>query len=343
MPLATPLVLTALALASTSGLDAAAASDVCDRYAAPGGNDRAAGTLKRPFATPERLARALRPGRTGCLRGGSYRAGDDEYVLRIERGGRPGKPITVRSAPGERAHLRGVVMVTRGADRVRLSRLRIEGVDGEHNTVKIYAKRTVLERSDITNRLRGESCLILGSSYAGRAIKTLIRGNVFHDCGAPANSNEDHAIYAAHTSRLRVAGNLFFNSVGQTIQLYPDAQRSRIVRNVIDGGPDTVRGGIVIGGGERTASSRNLIAHNVITHAPYGVYGYWPGAVGRGNIVRDNCTWGADAGGGDGGLRLAGNVVADPLFRDRAGGDYRFEPGSKCRGVIRRVTGAGGR
>lgn len=310
----------------------------CDRFAAPSGSDRAPGTRARPYRTAQRLVRGLRPGRTGCLRGGTYRAGRRDYVMRIARAGRAGRPIVVRSAPGVRARLIGSVWVARKAAHVHLSHLDLEGTGGL-NTVKVYAKHTRLARNRITNRLRGESCLILGSSYAGRARHTVVRGNTFRDCGLPANDNEDHAIYAAHTSGVRIVGNQFVNPTGQALQLYPDAQNTRVLRNVIVGGPETVRGGIVIGGDDDDASHGNLVARNVIAYtAADGIYGYWPGPVGIRNVVRDNCLWGIGGDAidtGDGGMTTFGNVVADPRFRDREGGDLRLGAASPCRAITR--------
>ena len=57
----------------------------------------------------------------------------------------------------------------------------------------------VVEGNDITNRMRGRSCMMLGSSSAGRAVNTVVRRNTFHDCGALANDNLDHGLYASVT------------------------------------------------------------------------------------------------------------------------------------------------
>ena len=332
------IALAAMLLGATSAQQAAPAQVRCDRFAAPSGSDSAPGTRERPFRTAQRLVRRLRPGWTGCLRTGTYRAGDRDYVMRITRAGRKGRPITVRSAPGGRARLIGAVWVARRAAHVHLSHLDIEGTGGL-NTVKVYAKHTRLERNRITNRLRGESCLILGSSYAGRARHTVVRRNTFQDCGLPANDNKDHAIYAAHTSGVRILGNEFVNPTGQALQLYPDAQNTRVLHNVIVGGADTVRGGIVIGGDDEDASHGNLVARNVIAYtAADGVYSYWPGPVGIRNVVRDNCLWGigGDAvDSDDGGMTAFNNVVADPQFRDREGGDLRLGADSPCRALTR--------
>jgi hypothetical protein len=109
-----------------------------------------------------------------------------------------------------------------------------------------------------------------------------------------------------------------------------------VARNVIDGGRDTVRGGIVIGGDDDRASRGNVVERNVITHTPWaGVYSYWSGGTGRGNVVRDNCMWDTEDSVDDrGGLIVRDNAVADPRFRDRTGGDYRLGGDSRCRGVL---------
>jgi hypothetical protein len=314
-----PLFLLTLALATP----ATAAANPCDRYASPGGS-------------VQRLVDSLRPGQTGCLRDGTYDDTEDGYIARF------GEPrVALRSAPGEHARIVGIVMVAPEADRVRISGLSIEGT-GDHNTVKIYATRVVVRGNDITNRMRGDSCMMLGSDDYGRAIRPVVRDNVFHDCGATAHDNLDHAIYAASVVRGRIVDNVFSNSAAYSIQLYPNAQRTRVARNVIDGGRDTVRGGIVIGGDDDTASRGNVVERNVITHTPWaGVYSYWSGGTGRGNVVRDNCMWATeDAVDDRGGLVVGRNAVADPRFRDRTRGDYRLGDDSRCVGVLGRAAAA---
>jgi hypothetical protein len=306
-----PLLVLALAT------PAAAADGPCDRYASPG-------------ASVQRLVDGLHPGQTGCLHGGTYDRLDNGYIVRF---GHPG--VTLRSAPGERARLVGIVMVAPEADRTRLTHLSIEGT-GDHNTVKIYATRVVVHDNDITNRMRGDSCMMLGSDDEGSAIRPVVSGNVFHDCGATAHDNLDHAIYAASVVRGEIVDNVFTNSAAYSIQLYPHAVRTHVARNVIDGGRDTVRGGIVIGGDDNSESRGNVVERNVITHTPWaGVYSYWSGSTGRGNVVRDNCMWAtADAVDDRGGLVVGRNAVADPHFRDREHRDYRLSTDSRCVGVL---------
>lgn len=309
----------------------------CSRFAAPNGSDQASGTRERPYRTAQRLVDTLRPGETGCLRGGTYTAASGDYVLRFERPGASRRPVTISGAPGERARLRGIVLVQAGADHVRIANLDLEGTGGQ-NTVKVYAADTVVEYSDITNRLRGESCMILGSTEGGGASRPIIRHNRFHDCGALANENHDHGIYAAIVEDAQIVDNTFVNPAATAIQLYPDAQRSYVAGNVIDGGPDTIRGGIVIGGDAETTSDDNVVEHNVIAYAATSsVYSFWEDEVGSGNVVRSNCTWGDGEQDilDDGGLEVSGNVHADPGFEDRDDGDYRLED-SACRSLLRR-------
>jgi hypothetical protein len=337
----------AVALASTtaftgasSDAGAALAGPVrqCDRVASPNGHDGGPGTLRAPFKTAQRLVASLAPGQTGCLRRGVYGT-DAPYVLDLRRGGRSGEPIRVRSFPGERARLLGIVRIDKSADYVVLSRLTFEGTGGM-NTIKIYAAGVVVERSDITNRWRGDSCMILGSNDgAGGAVGTVVRGNRFHECGAPEHDNKDHSIYAANLSDGRIVNNVFWNHTSRAIQLYPDADRNLVSRNIIDGGPPSRRGGIVIGSDDEHTSSENVIERNVIAYAvTWNVYTNWNGEKGRDNVVRLNCLWAGAEGDietDDGGFAAHDNMIVNPRFRNRARRDYRLLPGSPCRRVFR--------
>jgi hypothetical protein len=317
---------------------AAARSEArCDRFAAPWGNDRNPGTKKRPFRSPQRLADSLRPGKTGCLRGGVYDETKDDFVLRLDDAGSERRRLTIRSFPGERAKLVGIVYIPSGANYVTLTHLAIEGT-GDHNTIKIYATDTVVRDNDITNASRGESCMILGNDSDGQAVRTSIRQNRFHDCGSSANDNKDHAIYVANAADGRIVGNVFWGTSGYSVHLYPNAVRMRVARNIIDGGPPSIRGGVLLAGDSSYASSDNVIEFNVIAYADtYNVTSDWEGSTGTGNIVRSNCVWQGKDGNvnsSNGGFTSNSNTVAAPRFVDRAHHDYRLQRASRCRKVI---------
>jgi hypothetical protein len=325
----------------------AAASPQCTRFAAPDGSDQNDGGASTPFQTAQRLVDALSPGETGCLRAGSYGdalTGDvfDDYVLRFPRAGTATEPIRIRSYPGERATLKGIVLVPPGANWVALSDVDVEGT-AVQNTVKVYAADVVIERNDITNWLRGRSCMLLGSNSGSPAVRTVVRANRFHDCGSPLNGNKDHGIYVAGAVDGRIEDNVFVNSTGRSIQLFPNARGTRVAHNVIDGGPDTIRGGIVIGGNETHVSDGNIVERNVIAHtADSGVYANWGSVVGSDNVVRDNCLHAvgtAETVMGDG-INPSGNLFADPLFADRSARDHRLAHDSPCLPLVGHDTAA---
>ena len=258
----------------------------CTRFAATHGSDRASGSARHPFRTPQRLANSLHPGQIGCLRGGAYH-GD----LGFRHGGRPGRSITLRSAPGERATIIGRVYIPKQADYVRLTFLSLDGrnpLDLPSPTVDSMGDQFLYD--DITND-HTAICFELGSEPPyGAATDTLIQSNRIHDCGTMPGSNHEHGIYVANSVGARILGNVIDDNADRGIQLYWNAQQTLISGNIIDHNGQ----GIIISGDGRFASSNNQIVHNVITNstARADVGSYWPPGArkGTGNEVAANCS-----------------------------------------------------
>jgi hypothetical protein len=122
---------------------------------------------------------------------------------------------------------------------------------------------------------------------------------------------------------------------------------------VIDGNPI----GVNFTGDYQHASSRNVVAHNVITNATrwWNVQFYWLGPIGGGNVLRRNCLHpnaGSDYTANGGiltgdparqelerrglartGFRSEQNLIADPVYVDRGAHDFRLRSDSRCRAV----------
>jgi hypothetical protein len=325
------VVSAALAVLLVPSATPAAADTICSRFAARSGSDANPGTETAPKLTVQALVDSLGSGETGCLRGGTYPETSNGYVARVTTPG-----VTLRSAPGERARIVGIVYVLSSAAGMHLSDLDVEGTGGS-NTVKVYAPDVVVERNTITNAHRGLSCMMLGSnSGAGQATRVVVRGNVLSACGSPANANKDHAIYAANVDGGEIVENVISDPSAYAIQLYPNAHHTRFAHNVVDGGA-SIRGGVIFGGDTSFASTDNLVEDNVLAYAAsYALSASWGGATGTGNVARSNCVFGAGAGavGSTAGWVDESLTVADPRFVDRAAGDYRLAAGSPCLSVV---------
>jgi hypothetical protein len=310
----------------------------CTRYASMSGSDANPGTARRPFAGPQRLLRSLRPGQIGCLLAGTYRVQE----LRAVRSGVAGAPITLRSYPGERARIvtKTDFYVPRGIAYDSFVNLDLSNdtSSGEASASMIQdvGTHTVWRGNDISGSDHS-TCMQLGDQDLGAAQRTLIVGNAIHDCGSPADGNQDQAIYVAVSRSARIARNVFWATAAYAVQLYPDADDTAIVHNVF---ADSGYGAVIFASDQSDsglASDRNTFAYNVVSDSARGIDSWWgPGGVGTGNSVRDNCLHG-NRDGGDSSLSniaVAGDVHADPRFVNQHAHDYRLRKGSRCLRVV---------
>ena len=82
--------------------------------------------------------------------------------------------------------------------------------------------------TDITNHHTG-ICMSLGSlDTYGRADRAMIRDNHIHDCGRMPATNYDHGIYVAAADDVVIRDNFIYDNADRGIQLYPDAQDTRV-------------------------------------------------------------------------------------------------------------------
>ena len=316
----------------------------CTLYASPTGSDAAAGTAAAPFRTAQRLVDALKAGGTGCLRGGRYL----QPVLQVSAGGSAAGRITLTSYPGERATISAdYVYVPSTAAFVTISDLTVDGRPYDAPTLQVMATDAVVQGATITNHNLAESCLILGSLKGyGAADRAIVRDNRLTDCGNPANGLHDHGVYVENAAGASITDNVIFHAAAYGVQMYPNAQRTLVARNVID----SSAGGVVVGGtaasdeyAQAYASSGSRVEYNVVSNSrsDYGVRSSWGGGPrGTDNVVSYNCFFQNAKGNlylGAGGMETFGNRDTDPLYVDAALRDYRLRPESPCM----RADGAG--
>jgi parallel beta-helix repeat protein len=318
----------ALGLSPVQGSSPEASHPSCARFAGPTGSDGAPGSSDRPYRTVQTLVDALSPGQTGCLRRGTYREG--EVTIRTHG-------IRLTSYPGTQATLIGRLRVT--AEGVRVSRLRLDGRNPRGlPSPTINADDVVFRDNDVSNR-GTSSCFLLGGTTEVR--RAVIVRNRIHDCGVTTN-NYDHGIYMSDVDDAQIVGNTIFNNGSRGIKVGPDSQGALIRRNVIDGNPI----GLTFSGDDTSASSGNVVVHNVIANSTrwWNVQSYWGGQEGTGNLVRANCFHGGNPNphynqrGGlsdDPGFTARENLIAAPSFIDRGAKDFRLRRDSQCRQVYR--------
>jgi hypothetical protein len=230
-----------------------------------------------------------------------------------------------------------------GSDHVVVSGLMLDGTNSETlPSPTVNSADVTFEGDDITNHHTG-ICFTLGASPTEAATDIRIRWNRIHGCGRLPPTNHDHGVYDEYSSSVLIAWNLIYDNADRGVQLYPSAQHTTIVNNVIDGNGE----GVIVSGSSGLASSDNLVANNVISNAAmrYDVESWYPpgNPLGTNNVIRDNCLWGGAKGTVDesgGGFLVLRNTVADPRFADRARGDFRMRPAGRCLRVAGDVAGA---
>jgi hypothetical protein len=303
----------------------------CDRFAAPGGSDRNPGTRSLPYRTPQKLASSLGDGRTGCLRGGTYRF--SELVLTRPR-------ITLRPYSSNLVRLRGAIKLKPTARGSTIRGMTLNGRVGESSIgPKIYADHVILRGNVITN-WHTSTCVHVSRFYDRPAPRgVVIKRNLIHHCGELPSTNKNHGIYVSEAKDTVIRDNWIYDNADRGIQLYPNADDSKVVGNVIAGNGD----GMVISGSGSNVADRNAITGNIIagSYRGYNVYSGDSGPVGRGNLVRDNCVWARNAespydemGGVMTPARnyaASGNLIAPPRFVNPANDNFRIHAGSQCR------------
>ncbi len=313
-------VLAAVLFALVTLPGAASASVSCDSVAGPG-------------TDVQEFAESVAPGQTGCFRAGSYSF--EELKVSTPR-------ITLAAYPGETAILSGRVWVARGADGVTFSGLALDGRNSRDlPSPSVNAADTTFNEVDVTSH-HASICFKLGDSQYGRAIGTVIENSRIHDCGRYPHTNMEHGIYIGQSDGVVIRDNWIYDNADRGVQVYPDAQGTQVVGNVIDGNGE----GIVISGDGTTASSGTVVRNNVISNSKvrWNVEASWPGGVvGTANVVSENCIY-ADSGSayynqnggvlppaeGAKGFVSSTNLVAEPQFVDAGGDDFTLVPGSKC-------------
>ena len=308
---------------STGAIEAAKPKVFCDKVASPLGSNSQSGSSGKPYLTVDKLASSLQRGQTGCLRAGVY-----QRDVELKKGGSSGAPITITSYPGERATLLGRIHVNDHANNLVFQNLDLDGYNRERlPSPTVNGDNVVFRDNDITNR-HTSICFLLGSREWGRARGTVIERNRIHNCGQLPATNHHHGIYAEATDNARITDNWIYDNADRGVQMFPDAQRTYVARNVIDGNGE----GVVI---SRT-SSHNVVEKNIISNpvVRYNLEDFE--LTGTGNIGRRNCLWSTRHAGNPAGLQTGlvwptiENIITDPGYVNRAAKDFRLHPGSPC-------------
>jgi hypothetical protein len=292
-------------------------------------------------------------GDVGCLPAGNY-SGD--FTLPAIAGTATA-PITVQPAAGIPSSGVGcgscpvtLPAMDTGSDTrhdIRFAGLKfVSSTRPPYGTVQAHSPNLVFDHDYVTNSNQGGDCIIVGyysateSQYLAPDIK--IDHSRLENCG-----NYDgigpHGLYLANGARAQVTNNIIHCSAGFGVQIYPNADDSLFDHNIVDGCSLNHFSGVIIGGESLSGlgcqvTDRATVTNNIITNFPgYGFSTSWDCTpAGSGSVVDGNCLFGNANGDHNAVVGYTwgqNNIHADPLYVDRANGNYALQAGSPCAGM----------
>jgi putative cofactor-binding repeat protein len=204
----------------------------------------------------------------------------------VRRGGAAGRPITLTGFGRPAATIRGRLVVADSANHVVVSNLVLDGRNRDsYPSPTVNGDDVVFDHDEVTNH-HTAICFVLGSRDYGQAVDVVIHATAVHDCGTLPASNHEHGIYVEWADRTVITGNAITRNADRGVQLFPDAQHTLVIHNLIAGNGE----GVILSGDDESASSDNVVAFNVITDSTirHDVEEWWPGPVGESNAVTSN-------------------------------------------------------
>jgi hypothetical protein len=264
--------------------------------------------------------------------------------VRISRGGRRGARVVLTGYPGQTARIVGRLEIVKGANYVTVAGLALDGRNpGRLLSPMIDSDHDTFAYDNVTDDHTG-ICFGIGSASWGWATDTLITHDLVHGCGQEfRGDNYQHGFYIGAATDTTIEWSVIYNNAARGIQLYPDAQHTTIDHNIISGNGE----GILIGGGDGSASSYTNVYDNIISDATarHDVESWWPrgNPIGVDNRVHDNCIWGGREGTIDsasGGFTADENLTANPGYANRSVHDYEMSAASPCLVLVGDVQAA---
>ena len=138
----------------------------------------------------------------------------------------------LQSYPGERAEIKGRILISEGADYLMVKDLDFDGSGGPKSSegftlpsLTVNANNTRWCGNNVTNHHTG-ICFLVGDDDYGTATGTVVRDNHIHNCGRLPRTNHDHGIYVNSARNTKVIGNRIYDNAARGIQIYLDAQRT---------------------------------------------------------------------------------------------------------------------
>jgi len=311
--------------------------DAATYYVSISGSDSNPGTSDQPLRNILMAYGLTNPGDTVIVMPGTYSETYNDYGLRLNRSGLPGRPITVKSAEKWQAVLDG---------QIDNSHKNVVWMDGDYNVLEGFvitngsyggiwmeAVGNVVLNNEIHHNGNGgdpESPDGQNGIFSAGGTGHQYVGNYVHHNGRIQwDSNLDHGLYLCADNEL-IANNIVTNNSAMGLQIagYDTVSNMHVYNNVF-----------AFNGGAGVLLWMDIdgvdIKNNITYSNGFGIGTY--GAHGWGVVVENNVGFGDRQGfmnfGNDGTssdltYSLANNIEADPQFVNARAEDFRLQSSS---------------